>query len=171
MKKILQLSINSYLIILMMIYVSCNKDDDFGKQPYESYESEESNSLSTSIILEIDGFDNQDGDLAIAIFNNKEDFESNNTAFKDSTLSIDSYIMEVNINNIDAGEYVISVFHDADENGELTLNSFLGFDIPQEGFGFSNNPSIGFSQPSYNDCKFTITEQETMIVPITLNYF
>ena len=78
--------------------------------------------------------------------------------------------MEVNINDIDPGEYVISVFHDVDENGELNLSSFLGFDIPQEGFGFSNNPSIGLSQPTFDDCKFTIIEYETLIVPITLNY-
>ena len=154
----------------MIICVSCNKDTDFGQQPYESQESEEIDSLTTSIRLEVDGFESQEGDLAIAIFNNKKDFESNSTAFKDSTLSIDSNIMEVNINNMDAGEYVISVFHDADENGELTLNSIFGIDFPQEGFGFSNNPSIGFSQPSYDDCKFTISKDETIIVPITLNY-
>ena len=170
MEKVFNLSFPIYLIILMIVCVSCNKDTDFGQQPYESHDSEDSDSLITTIQLEVDGFENLDGDLAIAIFNSEQSFNDGVETYKDSTLSIHSNIMEVSITDIDPGEYVISVFHDVDENGELNLSSFLGFDIPQEGFGFSNNPSIGLSQPTFDDCKFTIIEYETLIVPITLNY-
>ena len=75
--------------------------------------------------------------------------------------------MIVLIDNIGPGDYAISVFHDEDENGAITFGGILNF-IPQEGFGFSNNPTIGMSQPNYNDCKFTIEEGQTLIVPIDL---
>ncbi len=168
MKKVFNLLFTLCLISLILIHMSCNKDSDFGAGPYEG--AEHSDSLITKIHLEVDGFENLEGKLAIAIFNTEQSFNAGNETYKDSTLSINTYNMEVIINDIDPGEYVISVFHDFDENGELTLTSFLGFDIPAEGFGFSNNPTIGFSQPTYNDCRFNIEEQETLIVPITLQY-
>ena len=63
--------------------------------------------------------------------------------------------MIVLIENIEPGNYVISIFHDEDENGSITFGGFLNI-VPQEGFGFSNNPSITISQPSYSDCEFNI---------------
>ena len=36
--------------------------------------------------------------------------------------------------------------------------------------GFSNNPNIGMSQPNYNECTFTIEQDDTLIIPITLIY-
>jgi len=44
------------------------------------------------------------------------------------------------------------------------------FNIPQEGFGFSNNPSISFSQPDFNDCKFVIEEGQSVVIPVYLVY-
>ena len=42
--------------------------------------------------------------------------------------------------------------------------------IPQEGFGFSNNPEIGFSEPEFNVCKFELEEGLVISVPISLIY-
>ena len=53
------------------------------------------------------------------------------------------------------------------KNHELDIN-WLG--MPQEGFGFSNNPSIGFSAPTYDKCNFMIEEGQTLGVPIELIY-
>ena len=56
---------------------------------------------------------------------------------------------------------------DENLNGELDLG-FLN--IPEEGFGFSNNPTILFSQPDFNDCKFTIENGDSISIPIALVY-
>ena len=49
------------------------------------------------------------------------------------------------------------------------MGGFLNL-IPQEGFGFSNNPTIGLSEPSFSDCNFDIEEGQSLAVPITLIY-
>ncbi|HEX4039381.1 MAG TPA: DUF2141 domain-containing protein [Acidobacteriaceae bacterium] len=47
---------------------------------------------------------------------------------------------------IPPGRYAIVVIHDENENQKLDRN-FLG--IPNEGFGFANNPKVNFSAPSW----------------------
>lgn len=167
MKKIIDFLKTEVLVLITLILftTSCNKDNDFGEQPYEL-----NNSFNTSIQLIVSGFENLDGNLAIAIFNDSDAFNNEGQTYKDSILSINSYEMDIIINEIEDGEYAISLFHDYDENGELTTSSFLGFEIPQEGFGFSNNPDIGFSQPTYDECKFTVIQDQTLVVPIEINY-
>ena len=49
------------------------------------------------------------------------------------------------------GEYAVSLIHDANGNHKLDKNLF---GMPTEGFGFSRNPAIAFSQPSYAATRF-----------------
>ena len=159
MKNFLSLLLSLFLIIS----VGCNKESDLG-QPVELQD----NLLTTIIQLEVSGFNNTSGLLAIAVFDNSNSFESENETYRDSTLAVTHSEMTIVIENVHPGDYAISVFHDEDDNDELNTNIF---GIPQEGFGFSNNPSIGFSQPTYNECVFTIEEGVTLIVPIELVHF
>ena len=153
------------LLLLLMVYTGCEKDEQTGQQPEEITK----NKQSTNIQLEVYGFNNQKGNLAIAVFNNINSFDSESSAYLDSTVHINSTDMSVFLENINPGEYAISVFHDADESGDITFGGFLNL-IPQEGFGFSNNPNIGMSQPSYNECKFTIDNNQPLLIPINLVY-
>jgi len=145
--------------------MSCNKEIEFGDQPIVSL----NDLLTTTIQLEVSEFNNISGELAIAIFNNEHAFESENEAYTDSTLTVTDSEMIVLIENITPGNYAISVFHDENKDGEITFGGFLNL-LPQEGFGFSNNPSITMSQPTYSDCEFNIEEGQTLIVPIELIY-
>jgi uncharacterized protein (DUF2141 family) len=52
----------------------------------------------------------------------------------------------------EARDYALSFF--LDENGNQALDTGFG-GMPTEGFGFSNDPTIGFSAPSWRDVKFT----------------
>ena len=55
--------------------------------------------------------------------------------------------------NLEAGDYAVMLFHDANSNGELDSN-MLG--IPSEGYGFSNN--VGrFGKPDFEEAMFTVT--------------
>jgi len=53
--------------------------------------------------------------------------------------------------NLPAGEYAVSVFHDENNNRKMDSN-FLG--IPKEGVGASNNAKGHFGPPKYKDAKF-----------------
>ena len=156
MKKLLLI-----LLCLPLLFNSCKKDD--GQEPYV-----ETSSSITQILIEVDGFENLDGNLAIAINNNSEQFSSNTESYKDTIVDVVANNMTITIEGIVPGTYAISVFHDEDKDGELDLSGLLG--IPSEGFGFSNNPTIGFSQPEFNDCDFVIEENQNITVPIVLVY-
>jgi uncharacterized protein (DUF2141 family) len=65
------------------------------------------------------------------------------------------------------GKYAITAFHDANSDGKMNKNSF---GMPEEGFGFSNNPEIGFSAPSFSETEFQVSDTKA-VVPIKLRYF
>ena len=105
--------------------------------------------------------------MVIAIDNSSEQFDSDTECYIDTTIDVISTDMTIIIDGINSGTYAISIFHDEDEDSKLDLGLL---DIPQEGFGFSNNPDIGFSKPEFNDCKFVIEEGQSIAVPIILVY-
>jgi len=163
MKKLLYLCLISFGLSLSV--VSCKKDRPNGDEP----EVIDSLLLNTKILLEVEGFENLDGNLAIAIYNSSETFNSETEFYREAAFTVDESHMTIVIDSMDAGTYAISILHDEDESGDMEMGGFLNL-IPQEGFGFSNNPVIGLSEPSFSDCKFAIDEGQSVAVPITLIY-
>jgi len=68
---------------------------------------------------------------------------------------------------IKAGTYAVSCLHDENLNYEADTN-WLG--IPSEGIGFSNNPKIIFSKPSFEECIFKVNDDKHKI-NIKMKYF
>jgi uncharacterized protein (DUF2141 family) len=64
------------------------------------------------------------------------------------------------IPDLKSGDYAISTYHDANGDGKMNKNAF---GMPEEGFGFSQNPSIGFSAPSFDDTKFKVSGPKTSV--------
>ena len=151
--------------LLVLSFSSCTKDTDNG----EGTTIIDSLLLNTKVVLEVYDFENLSGDLAIAIYNSSSTFNSETLFYRDTTLSVSATDVLVEIDSMEPGTYAISILHDANENGEMDMGGFLNL-IPQEGFGFSNNPSIGLSEPEFNDCKFVVEEGQSVFVPITLVY-
>ena len=54
------------------------------------------------------------------------------------------------------GEYAISIYYDANGNGELDTN-FIG--IPKEPVALSNNAKAKFGPPKYKDAVFTLSAE------------
>ena len=145
--------------------ISCSKDVDLGDQP-EVIDTLDNN---TVLVVEVDGFRNLNGELAIAIYNSSSSFNSETTYYLDTAVAITSNSMVVTFDSMDPDTYAISILHDEDESGDMDMGGFLNL-IPQEGFGFSNNPEIGFSEPEFNVCKFELEEGLIVSVPISLIY-
>jgi len=59
-----------------------------------------------------------------------------------------------------SGQYALALVHD--ENGNGRLDTFLG--IPREGYGFSRNAPVRFGPPRFDDARFTLQGQQTMVV-------
>jgi uncharacterized protein (DUF2141 family) len=50
--------------------------------------------------------------------------------------------------------YAISFFQDMNKNGKLDTRSLFGIQVPDEPFGFTNNPNP-LSAPKYDQCKIS----------------
>ena len=123
------------------------------------------NVQSGDLILKIKNFDNQSGLIHIAIYNDQQKFPKNEgkfLGFKEKT----SKIIENNyeINNLKEGIYAVAIFHD--ENSNDKFDSFFG--IPNEKYGFSNNPSIFLSAPKFEQSSFDLRQNEKKVIEIEL---
>ncbi|WP_299683114.1 DUF2141 domain-containing protein [uncultured Tenacibaculum sp.] len=61
--------------------------------------------------------------------------------------------------NVPAGEYAITCFHDKNSNGKM---DFQPSGMPMEDYGASNNV-MNFGPPRYDDAKFTITNKDVSL--------
>jgi uncharacterized protein (DUF2141 family) len=97
----------------------------------------------------IKNVDSPVGNIAVALFSNEADFLKKRFAAK----QVKAGKGEVHLifENIPAGEYALSAYHDANINGELDKN-LIG--IPKEGFGFSNDAMGTFGPPDFKKASF-----------------
>lgn len=113
------------------------------------------------LTVEIDGLSSQQGNICLTLFSRSEGFPSDSTkAIKASCMPITATPVILKWEGLDLGNYAIAVFHDENADGKLNTNR-VG--IPQEGFGFSNNPSILVGPPQFREATFLIAGQNTTI--------
>ena len=120
---------------------------------------------SGDLILKIKNFDNQSGLIHIAIYNEQEKFPKKSgkfLGFKDKISNIITNNYE--INDLEEGVYAVAIFHD--ENSNDKFDSFFG--IPKEKYGFSNNPSIFFNAPNFEQSSFNLGKNEKRVIEIEL---
>ena len=109
---------------------------------------------ANNIIVEVTKILNQNGKIAIGLYNKDDDtFANISKHYKAINLKIDGKKVSYTFTNIPDGTYAISVFHDENENKELDKN-FLG--IPKEGYGFSNNIRPKFRSANFEESKFKV---------------
>jgi len=92
------------LIFSALLFNSCKKEE--GQEPYIINNSVTSSQIS----LEVDGFENLDGNLAIAINNSSQQFMSNTESYRDTVIDVSSNDMIIPIEDIIPGTYAIVFF-------------------------------------------------------------
>ncbi len=106
-------------------------------------------SVDSKIVITITGIANPIGIMRIGLYNSEENFLRR--SFQGKSVEVhDGEIKQV-FENIPAGRYAISIFHDQNSNGKLDSNLFR---IPKEPYGFSNNPSTTFGPPDFERASF-----------------
>lgn len=119
---------------------------------------------SQDIEVTIKNVKNDKGVLVIGLFNSEKTFTKH--PVKSERPKAQPGTMVIRFRNVPGGEYAVSIFHDANENGALDVN-FMG--IPKEGFGFSNDAMGTFGPPTFNKARFTIPAANN--ISVTLKYF
>lgn len=104
-------------------------------------------SQACKVLVHIDGFRNQKGNAGVTVFKSPDGWpENNNKSFFHTghPFTGDKATIEL---QLPAGRYAIAALHDENSNHKLDRN-LIGW--PKEGFGFSNNPKVGLSAPSFD---------------------
>ena len=112
-----------------------------------------------TLVVEIQGLRNSDGTVNLSLFAGPEGFPQDTTAiFRSGTILIaETEEVVFRFEDLAYGEYAIALLHDENSSGAMDTG-FLG--VPREGFGFSNNPSIGFGAPSFESCSIRLDQPE-----------
>jgi uncharacterized protein (DUF2141 family) len=100
-----------------------------------------------ALVVHIDGFRNQKGDAGLSVFNSADGWPEDNTkAFAHGPHPFSGTATTVTL-QVPPGRYALVALHDENSNHKLDKNMF---GIPKEGFGFSNNPHVVLSAPSFD---------------------
>ena len=116
---------------------------------------------AADLVVRIEGLRSDDGAVRAALHRRKD-----GVAFPDSAGIVAAHYgpaahtRRIVFADLPAGEYAVSLFHDADEDGELDT-VLLG--LPVEGFGFSNDARGLFGPPGFDAASVTVGEAELQI--------
>ncbi len=141
-------------ILLIILFFSLSGTFGFGQE--------------YTVFVEVSGIRSDTGLIRFALYDHKKQFPNDpvNDYVFEKTLMKEG-ILNVELNDIPPGIYVISVLDDEDGNGKMKFN-LLRF--PKEGYGFSNNIKPRLKHPPFNKCTFQISEGETRL-KIEIQYF
>ncbi|GAA4276219.1 DUF2141 domain-containing protein [Aquimarina mytili] len=105
-----------------------------------------------SIDVIIDNIKSDQGTIKIGLYKSEETFLRN--PIKSISEKAKKEGIKVTFENLEEGEYAISLYHDEDDNQKL--NTF--FKIPTEPYGTSNNAKGKFGPPKWEDAKFKVSD-------------
>jgi uncharacterized protein (DUF2141 family) len=113
--------------------------------------------------IHVDGLRNSKGNIGTVVFTSADGWPDNTSkAFRVGPAPIDPGARQGTAvwNDLPPGDYGIAAIHDENSNAKLD-KSFLG--IPKEGFGFANNPHVGWGPAPFNAALVHVTCPETEI--------
>lgn len=118
-------------------------------------------SFAEELTINVNNIKSTKGKMQIAIHNSSETYlVDDKLPYQGLIEPIDSENFELTV-HLPKGNYAVAIFHDENENGELDTN-FIG--IPTEPFGFSNNPTIVFGAPNFEEAKFSLREKNSISI-------
>jgi len=105
-----------------------------------------------TLVVEMTGFRNDQGNVSVALFNQGQAYpKSPEKAVAIIYSKIVNEKASATFDQLPAGEYAVSVYHDENNNKKMDTNIF---GIPKEGVGASNDARGHFGPPKYQDAKF-----------------
>ncbi|WP_299899616.1 DUF2141 domain-containing protein [uncultured Aquimarina sp.] len=110
-----------------------------------------------TIQIDISNIKSSEGTIRIGLYNSEENFYKK--IFKSTKVKSKEGALTVTLENIPAGTYAISLFHDENDNEKLDTNFFK---IPKEPYGTSNNAKGNFGPPSWEDAKFSVSNGDVI---------
>jgi uncharacterized protein (DUF2141 family) len=126
---------------------------------YDGYSQSKKTSLTLTI--EVASFENTKGVLRVCVTDQKDGFLKS-CAFS-KIVPVEDDTVSLKIENIEKGNYAVSVYHDENNSGILETGGVFG--IPLEPYGFSNNPNMTFG-PSYKKSVFKMASDKNISIKL-----
>ena len=118
-----------------------------------------------SLEIHVDNIKSKKGSIQFGLFTTEADYLKKPVEKK--IIKPTGKEITVVFENLQPGDYALSIIHDENENGELDTNAF---GIPKEGFAFGNNAQGSFGPPPFEKAKITMADQNIK-QEIKLKYF
>lgn len=113
------------------------------------------------IAVVINGLESAEGQVLIALFLSDTGWPDDESAAHEAQvlpIELENLAAETLFENVPAGPFAISVFHDKDSDRELDTG-FLG--IPSEPYGFSRDARDTFGPPEFEEARLELAPGET----------
>jgi len=114
---------------------------------------------ASGLIVQTAGLESAEGVVACALYDSAESFLGDSRV-RAARLPIERLSAEWTIEDLAAGEYAVSCYHDRNGNGRLDRGAF---GVPTEPYGFSNDARGSFGPPKYRKARFRFEGGTTTI--------
>ena len=122
-------------------------------------------SAQSNITVAISNIKNNNGVCRVCIFDDAAAFNGKGKPVQCVTASVSNKAATARFENLSAGTYAISVFHDANNNNNFDVN-FLG--MPKEGYGASRNKLPFAAAPDFKANQFVLKQGQQIQLHIRL---
>lgn len=133
------------------------KKDDPNLSTDGPRENGEPNASPEKLIIEIEteGYDMGGGPLMVALYDGPKTFNKVDLAKWKDVFEANGQSIKIELEKglFPSNELAVAVYQDSNSNNQLDKNAF---GIPQEAYGFSNNPKRGFGPPKYREVSVAI---------------
>lgn len=119
------------------------------------------------IDVQISNFRSNSGICMVCLYKDAEAFSGKGVPFRLLKVPVTKQAASAVFDNIPAGNYAISVIHDANGNNRFDTN-FIG--IPTEGYGASQNKLPFAAAPKFSENEFRVDSTGETSVRIRLRY-
>lgn len=113
-----------------------------------------------TLIVKVEKVSPRGGNVRVALYN-AQNYDGDRDPVTDKVVPAITGETIVTLENLKPGIYAVKMFQDFNKNGEFDMN-WIG--LPIEKYGFSNDASPTFSEPSFDATKFEIKPGSNTIV-------
>ncbi len=115
-------------------------------------------SATAILTVQVDNVSPKGGNLRLSLYDSANYSEgSGGESVVDVVVPAQAPLTNITLPPVPPGTYAIKMFQDYNKNGEF---DFTWIGLPAERYGFSNNASPLFSEPSFDRVKFDLTAGE-----------
>lgn len=122
-----------------------------------------SQSETFNLTVKVTNIEDVKGEILIALYNKEEGYLDEKSSVGKAVVSVKKSVAVYTFKNLKKGKYSVALMQDLDGDRKMDKN-FMG--IPQEPYGFSKNPKITFSAPSFEDCAVKLDENKSIEIKL-----